>query len=298
MKKKTVLTVIFAFAAIISAVILSSAAINKLSGNVTAKNGEIREYIEDGFIAVAEYNSTDSIKISTGTSLWAKDTDSFAPEAEFIFSEYGNADEYLRQGDDDRVYMSGTYDNSALVFYVRETDDEEHKLLIGIENIDESMFFADIQSQKYARVRLGIAVNDKSKWENLQINDTDSPVQINYRNCFYDAEKDAYQVVIRVDNGMAAFSVIELTGLEILNVEGSGKNLYYQDGVLMTADGKEADSAEYANFTETEKLMKTADVLPSEAYIALLKSFLQSVAAQMQKIIDAFILLFGQGGIK
>lgn len=289
MKKKYTFSLIIAIAAVISAVILSSAAIISLSDNAKTESVSVRSGIEDGLIAVADYNSTDGLKISTHKKCWSQT----AAESglKFIFSEYGSADDYLRHSENGRVYISGTYDNSALVFYVKETENTEHKLSVRIQNIDESMFFAGIGSDSNAKVRLGCYSDSGFYRINLATSDSDSLIEIDYKNCFYDEKKGAYQIVLFVDDGMAAFDSIELTGLEISEIKGEKSDISYIDGVLMSPVEEEI----FVNFISINNQMQKKAVMPTTAHINLLISFLEAVTRQMQEIIDAFILIYGQG---
>lgn len=247
---------------------------------------ELRDQIVQGNIAVVDYDINDGITVSTGTSTW---TENLIPETSSTllkFNEVNSIEDYLRQGPNNEVYITGTYDDSALVFYVKELDEDIHSLQIAVRGINESLFFAGVESdavsQVDATVRVGVYEDSAYKWDDMLVNSTASTVQhyvIDYTKCYYDTTKDAYQVVVRVDNGMVSFAGLKLTGLELLSIEGEKTDLMYENGVLMQnaemaaaavamfsleADPwVEADASAYVNFYSVRRQMDST-VLTSE----------------------------------
>lgn len=211
---------------------------------------ELRKEIINGNVAVIEYNTTDGITLSTATSTWTEQYNESEIDYQLKFNEVKSIDDYMLQGPNNEVYHTGTYTNSALVMYVRETASENQTLQIGVRGLDESMFFAGIASDASpdvnALIRVGVYEDGSYKWDKPLATITSSTEQyyvIDYKNCYYDSEKGAYQVVIRVDDGMVSYSGIKLAGLEIVDIGGEKTDYFYSSGILMQPD-EEAESEE------------------------------------------------------
>lgn len=240
---------------------------------------ELRKEIINGNIAVIEYNVTDGITLSTGTSTWTEQYNESETDYQLKFNEVTSVDDYLLQGPNNEVYHTGTYSNSALVMYVRETAAQNQSLQIGIRGMDETKFFAGIENDSSpdvnAVVRVGVYTEEGYKWDTPLATITSSTEQyyvINYKDCYYDTEKGAYQVVIRADEGMVSYSGIKLTGLEILDIGGEKTDYFYSDGILMQPDEKSENETELvpadmmytAGFYSLRNQMSTAAVIEDE----------------------------------
>lgn len=285
-----------------------------LDTEINASFTELRDQIIQGKIAVVDYNTTDGIAVSTGTSTWTENLTGEDTESQYKFNEVNNVSDYLLQGPNNEVYMTGTYDNSAIVFYVKEDNSITHSLQLAVRGIDESLFFAGIESdaepQVNATVRVGVYDSTEYKWDDVLVSLTSSTEQyypIDYRKCYYDATKDAYQVVIRIDNGMASYSGLKLTGLELIDIEGEKTDLYYENGVLMqntdvavaseysisTAAFMQADASTYVNFNSVSRQMRSTEIVSDEededisGDSQLIESFLQKLIILLKKIVNA-----------
>ncbi len=241
---------------------------------------ELRKEIINGNIAVIEYNLTDGITLSTATSTWTEQYNESEIDYQLKFNEVKSIDDYMLQGPNNEVYHTGTYSNSALVMYVKETASENQSLQIGIRGLDESMFFAgiasDTASDVNAVVSVGVYKDGVYKWDNPLATVTSSTEQyyvIDYKNCYYDSEKGAYQVVIRIDDGMVSYSGIKLAGLEIVDIGGEKTDYFYNSGILMQPDEESENENELvpanmmytANFKALRMQMDSTDVVEDEA---------------------------------
>lgn len=249
-------------AIIISLLVLSvTAAAFAPYGSGTENNAsvfETRKQAEKGNIAVVSYNSTYGLTLAAGDGTYTEKKN--GSEMSLIYSENDGIDSYLRKGSNG-ICLTGTYDNTALVFYVRETESEFSRLQIELKGVDEKMYFASIGSAQSpdvsATVRVGIRDGDSLQWLDMLSDCTSATEQyctVDYTRCPYDSEKNAYQVVIRVDDGMACFTRIELTGLELVDISGDKTDIFYKNGVLSdTHDtGTNADYMSVKNQMESD----------------------------------------------
>lgn len=234
---------------------------------------ELRNEIVAGNIGTVKYNTTDGITVSTATSTWTEHLSESIYDYQLKFNAVSTIDDYLLKGPNNEIYQTGTYDNAALVFYVKETDAASHGLQIGIRGLDESLFFAGIESDAAAdvnaTVRVGVVEDNGYKWDEALASITSSTEQyykIDYKKCYYDSEKAAYQIVIRVDEGLVSFTGLKLTGLELVSIKGENTDLYYENGILMQPSQSEeaaepAEPALFANFYSLRNQMQSTDVI-------------------------------------
>lgn len=204
-----------------------------------------------GNVAVTDFNSTDGISLYSKSSVRHEQQ---TPDG-VIFTYEGAVSGYPRVTNKDGIFISGTYDNSAIIFYLTETDDETKSLSVKTKGVDEADYFADIISDKIESA-VSIAIINKEKdelcWRTV-IKNTSSEIittAIDYTDCPFDEEKNAYMIALRVDNGMTVFDSIQFSGLEIATLSDCRKTLFYKDGILMQGDPAssytQADAA--ANF--------------------------------------------------
>ncbi len=248
-------------------------------GSADENNGsllEIRNQLRLGNMAVVHYNTTNGITFITDDGAYKENT----PEnGELSLTFAKRIDPKMLRNDENGIYLTGTYDNSALVFYVRETESEFSRLQVAVNCIDEKMYFASIGSpdtpEINTTVRLGMSDGTHYKWKDILSECTEAGNQyltIDYPFCPYDESKDAYQVVLRVDDGMACFSEIELTGLELVNISGDRNDISYENGVL--ADGY--DASLNADYLGIKNQMASEKLLPDTAETSsFIKKFLQ-----------------------
>lgn len=225
---------------------------------------EIRKQAEKGHIAVVTYDSTSGITLSTSNGTYTeKNTDN---EMKLSYSANEGIDSYLRKGNDG-IYLTGTYDNTAIAFYVRETESEFSRLQVEIKGIDEKMYFASIGSTQSpdvnTTIRVGIQDGYGLQWLDMLSECTSATEQyctVDYTRCPYDSEKNAYQVIIRVDEGMACFTKIELTGLDLVDISGDKTDISYQNGVLADAHDAEMN----ADYMSVKNQMMSDAVYPAD----------------------------------
>lgn len=248
---------------------------------------ELRNQIMDGTVAVVSYDEEEdgSLEISTGTVTWTENRKGKIYES----TQVSSVTDYLLTGPNNEVYMDGTYDLSAVVFYVRKTDSramlDGTSLQVALRAVDDGLFDAGMEYGTCATVSLGIydTENEEYSWQYVVEGMTSSTEQyftLDYTKCFYDADKDAYQIVLAVEEGMVSFSGLKLNGLELVSIEGDSTDLYYKDGILCSAyetaddDGNitteyhPVDAAQYVNFNAIAKQLDAstndAPVEPSE----------------------------------
>lgn len=275
--------------------VLVSAAVTCIT-DMSRNTDNICSEITNGNIAVVQYNSTDGISVYTADSNWNRNEISSGSELYFTHNTTNTSDEYIRINDNNEICMTGTYDNTALVFYVKETQADQHTLSVSFRGIDEVMFFAGIENTvpdiDYT-VSYGVFTNSAFEWINLFTHNSASSeltYSVDYKDCFYDADKNAYQIVIRVADGMAAFTNIKLDGLEFVNIKGEKKDLYYKDGILLNSDNSVANAYNHTNFNALTYQMQsdiTSD-RENQASNSFFSDFFDSIKAFLQKIADFF----------
>lgn len=234
-------------------VLLSSAVISSTAKTDTQTTVSFTQQFKMGNAAVADYNSTD------GISLYSKSVvrhETATPDGR-VFTYSGTDSGYPRVTNKDGIFISGTYDNSTIVFYITETADAIQSLSLKTKNINEASYFAGITSERITSSSVSMAVFNSDEetlcWRKIINTSSDDTIitDIDYSDCPFDEEKNAYMIALRVDGGMTCFEGIQIAGLEIVQLNDCRKPLFYKDGVLMqgTPDGanEKADSASQFN---------------------------------------------------
>ena len=206
---------------------------------------ELRDLIINGQVAVATLSDT-SLRVSSGTTTWTEnlaggDFDD-ADLKSYVAVQVESSDDYLIQGPNNEVYMEGTVSNSALAFYVMETDGDNHELQIAARALDYDEFYGTGTSALNVQLQYGILNSGSFEWKNLTrvVSGTEQYYTIPYTECPRD-NTGRYQIVIRAVNGetdipaMVSYSNLKMLGLEIEEVEGVGESsiLYYLNGLLV-----------------------------------------------------------------
>ena len=241
--KKKLLCIIFIAAAICIAALTAGAVLGE-SSNTTS----FRNQLSKGNIAIAHFNNYDGLLLCTGNG---ERSEYFAEEG--MAYEYTSADEYTFRGKDG-IYLTGTFDNSAVAFYVREAEAEARYLSISAKAVQEAEFFAGIKTDTPASSTLSIAVSDGTDimWRELTTLNGDSftTTEIWYEDCPYDEVLDAYLIVIRSDNGMTCFDTLSLSGLVLAELENCNESLFYSNGELRhgSPDGESTPADEKLHF--------------------------------------------------
>ena len=244
-KSRHILLIITVVVALITLIIPATAQ------SSTQTSASFTQQFKMGNVAVTDFNSTDGISLYSKSSVRHEQQ---TPDG-VIFTYEGAVSGYPRVTNKDGIFISGTYDNSAIVFYLTETDDATKSLSVKTKGVDEADYFAGIISDKIESA-VSIAVinkeNDELCWRTV-IKNTSSEIittDIDYTDCPFDEEKNAYMIALRVDTGMTVFDSIQFSGLEIATISDCRKTLFYKDGILMQGDPAssytQADAA--ANF--------------------------------------------------
>ena len=226
---KKLFCTVFIAAAIFIAALTAGAMLGDGSASLSFRN-----QLSKGNIAITHFNNYDGLLICTGSG---ERSEYFADDGAVY--EYSPADEYTFRGKDG-IYLSGTFDNSAVAFYVRETEAQTRALKISVKATDEASFFAGIKTDTSASSTLSIAVSDGTDimWRELaELSDASfTTTDIWYEDCPYDEVLDAYLIVLRADNGMTCFDTLTLSGLELAELENCKESLFYSNGELRHGD--------------------------------------------------------------
>lgn len=188
-----------------------------------------RKQTENGNMAVVHYSPAD------GLMLYSSDggrSEYFAEDGPVYTWAPAEADA-LRGSD--ALYLTGTFDNSAVTFYVRETEAEKRSLKINLNAVDEAEFFAGITTQQNAVSSVSLAVSDGESiyWRSLDtIGENEKTVEIYYEDCPYDESLGAYVVVLRADEGMTRFDKLSIEGLTLAELEACRYTLHYRGNEL------------------------------------------------------------------
>jgi len=249
-----------------------------LYGSADENNGsllEIRNQLRLGNIAVVHYNTTNGITFMTDDGTYKENT---PVNGEMSLDFTKRIDSKLVRNDENGIYLTGTYDNSALVFYVRETESEFSRLQIAVSCIDEKMYFASVGSQDEPDInttlRLGMYDGADYRWKDMLTDCTvggEQYLTIDYTMCPYDESKNAYQIVLRADEGMACFTKVELTGLELVNISGDRKDISYKNGTI----ANEHDASVNADYLSIKEQMASQKLFSADTASSLIRNFLQ-----------------------
>ena len=214
---------------------------------------ELRKQIVEGKVAVGSYTEDSGLKINTALHTWTEDHD-----GKLTSNEVETVEDYLLRGPNNEVYVTGTYDNAALIFYVEETEAETHSLQIALRNVDEIAFFSGVetegQPQDKVTVRYGIKEGTGYNWKTLVTdmeNSTEQYFTIDYTKCPY-IEGKGYQVVVMVDNGMASFSSLKYSGLEFYTIDANIGNIGFINGIWYKNFEADVDPAQLEPLSDDE----------------------------------------------
>lgn len=231
-KIRHILLIIAVSVVLITLIIVSATALTS-----TQTTASFTQQFKMGNIAVADFNTTDGISLYSKSSVRNEQQ---TPDGS-IFTYEGTSSGYPRVNNKEGIFISGTYDNSTIVFYLTETDAGSKSLSVKTRSVDEADYFADINSDRIESA-VSIAVFNEEKdelcWRPV-ITNTSSEIittDIDYEDCSFDEDKNAYMIALRVDTGMTVFDSIQLSGLSIATITDCRKTLFYKDGILMQGD--------------------------------------------------------------
>ncbi len=280
-------------AVLLTAVMLSAGAL--LSEDT--HNYSLYKQAEKGNAAVADFNLSNGMTVYSGNGIRSE----FYTDYGTVY-QYSDADEEIFRGNaDDGLFISGTYDNSTVVFYVKETDSEVHAAKIITQAVDEAEFFAGIKSDNTASsVSMAVCDGETVKWRPVISQTTSDTVstELYYGDCPFDVQMNAYMVALRVDSGMTCFDSLELTGLELIQLKDSKKDLYYDNGVLMEGlpDGghSKADALLHFNY-ELLREITACERTEEEIIIdfSAIAKLLQNIYAFIIKVTQFLSAFFG-----
>ena len=200
---------------------------------------EIRDLILNGQAAVATYSKEidkEKFTVSTGTVTWTENRNNA-----FEGNSVSSANDYLMFGPNNEVYMandSGEDKVSALIFYVNETESENHNLQIAFRAIDAGLYMGEQAKGIEAEISYGINYDGNNYWteEIVTQTATEQYYTVHYNKCPY-IEGKGYQVAIKVNEGMISYTSLKYSGLELSDMnayqEGEIPSLIYKDGLLI-----------------------------------------------------------------
>ena len=206
---------------------------------------ELRDLIAGGIIGVGVMQGND-LSVSTGTTTWTEsmqDNDFDPTNKETYHSiKVGSTADYLIQGPNNEVYMEGNATNSALIFYVKETNTDVHELQIAVRGLDYGKYYGAGSTALNAQLQYGILTDSGYAWKNLVrvVSGTEQYYSIPYDESPVDTQ-GRYQIVLRAinlqtnTNAMVSYTNLKLNGLTVEQVEGVGEGtiIYYQNGILV-----------------------------------------------------------------
>ena len=221
----------------VSVVLITLIVVSATALTTTQTTASFSQQFKMGNIAVTDFNTTDGISLYSKSSVRNEQQ---TPDG-VIFTYEGASSGYPRVNNKEGIFISGTYDNSTVVFYLTETDAESKSLSVKTKGVDEADYFAGIESDR-TESAVSIAVINEEKdelcWRPV-ITNTSSDIittDIDYEDCPFDEDKNAYMIALRVDTGMTVFDSIQLSGLTIATITDCRKTLFYKDGILMQGD--------------------------------------------------------------
>ncbi len=201
-----------------------------------AKILQIHDEIIAGNILVAETTS-DSVSIGTGLSTFTENRNNNIING----NKADSVDDYALVGPNNEVYLDGLSMRQALAFYVRPDASvklEERTLQIGVRALDAAKTggFTELQlSDKGKLVLMQSNANDGTPaW--TQMAELTAGIEQYYvldpMLCTYDAQKDAYLVLIMPVNGLVSLTGIKIKGYELIPSWEAGSVKFGADGKL------------------------------------------------------------------
>lgn len=196
---------------------------------------ELRKLVVDGYAALASYDG-DALTVGTGTNTWVENRNGEVQDGDIDmgFTQVNKVDDYLVKGPNNEVYMHGSLNNSAIVFYVKEEAGAKvHNLQIAVHAMDEGLFLGAGSTGMSSQIYYGIKTEDGFGWEPLvtATSATEQYYTIDYTKCPLDAN-GYYQVAVKANTGMASFTSIKYNGLLINSMVGTPASMRYVNGVL------------------------------------------------------------------
>ena len=206
---------------------------------------ELRDQIATGNVGVAVMGNT-GLNVSAGTTTWTEalhDND-FDPSSKETYNsiKVESTADYLIQGPNNEVYMEGSATNSALIFYVQETDSKIHELQIAVRALDYGRYYGAGSTGLNAQLQYGVLSDGEFAWKNLVqvVSGTEQYYSIPYDECPMDTQ-GRYQIMVRAVNpnkqssAMVSYTNLKLNGLAIVKMEGVGEGsiIYYENGILV-----------------------------------------------------------------
>lgn len=243
-RKKHILIFILSVAAALCVALSAGALLSEDTSTVS-----IYKQFRNGNIAVADFSVSNGMTVYSGNGVRSE----FYTDYGTVYQYNTAQTDYPRSNSKDGLCISGTYDNSTVIFYVKEADTEVHALQVVTKAIDEAYFFAGIKSEKTASsVSMAVYDGETIKWRTVidAASDDEITTELYYGDCPFDEKQNAYMIALRVDSGMTCFNSLKLTGLEVIELNDCKNDIYYDNGTLMqgTPDGANTTAAETAHF--------------------------------------------------
>ena len=206
---------------------------------------ELRDLIAEGTVGVGVMQNS-SLSLSTGTVTWTEslfDNDfSSASQETYDSIKVESTSDYLIQGPNNEVYMEGNATNSALIFYVKETNSDIHELQIAVRALDYGRYYGAGSTGLSAQLQYGILTESGYAWKNLVqvVSGTEQYYSIPYTECPMDTQ-GRYQIVLRAvnpntqSNAMVSYTNVKINGLTVEKLDnlGEGSVIHYENGILV-----------------------------------------------------------------
>ena len=220
---------------------------------------ELRDEIQEGNMgfATSATISDGSFTVSTGTVTWTENRVGTTHDGkEYSGNSVSSVNDYLALGPNNEVYMDSTT-NSALVFYVKHTDDtsDTADLQIAISAIDRGLFYGGASTAPNAVIQMGVYKDNAYAWETIATITTSTEMyySIPFADCPYTT--NGYQVVLRVvdasgasEAALASFASLKYNGLTITDMGAESATIRYgEKGMEELAEDGLWYGVEYTN---------------------------------------------------
>ncbi len=231
---------------------------------------ELRDLIIQGWAAAADYDG-EALTVGTSTITWTENLTGVTYEGkEYKGNKVETVEDYLVKGPNNEVYMQGDITNSAVVVYVKETEDSTHNLQVAIHGVDAGLFVSGGSTGINTEILVGAMENGVYGWTPL-VTVTSAAEQyytIDYTKCPYTTDvatgEKIYQVALKANSGMVSYTSLKYNGLELVNVGGEATTLKFTDGLIKpVVTGAVTEDANYPQlYSIEEQLVATALFLP------------------------------------
>ncbi len=212
-------------------------------GEKEASFRQLRDMLLNGEAAAASFDNEGRFQLGSGLI-------SYVETGREGMSYKGNAvssmDAYLLAGPNNEVYFNS--DTQSIVFYVKETEAEAHRLQIGIRNLNPKAFGSDGAPTAPGVVVLGVdekgesPVNTVVDGEGRAIGYTEQYYTVDYTKCVKETigTEEYYRVVISSNkNTPFCISNVKYAGLAFAEIPQKEQDLSYDAQGLPVGESKD-----------------------------------------------------------